>query len=214
MQHRRPGPLAARLPVRFPWAVSSPEVVLVRHGETEWSRTHRHTGRTDIELTGTGREQAARAGRALAGRAFAQVLCSPLARAADTARLAGLDERAELVDDLMEWDYGLAEGRSTADMQTEVPGWTVWTHGLGPGETAEQVGARADRVIARLVAATGDVAVVAHGHMLRILTARWLGLPALHGRSFVLGTATISRLGFEHGNRVVRAWNDDSHLRG
>jgi len=194
--------------------MSGDQVILVRHGETEWSRDHRHTGRTDIDLTGTGREQAERAGRALVGRDLAAVLCSPLGRAVDTARLAGLGEDAELVDDLMEWDYGLAEGRSTADMQTEIEGWTVWTHGLGPGETAEQVGQRADRVLERVEATDGDVAVVAHGHMLRILTARWLGLSALHGRSFTLGTATISRLGYEHANRVIQVWNDDSHLRG
>ncbi|MGJ7439535.1 histidine phosphatase family protein [Aquipuribacter sp. MA13-6] len=189
------------------------QVFLVRHGETGWSRSHRHTGRTDIPLTDTGREQAERAGRALAGLDLALVLCSPLGRAADTARLAGLGDAAELVDDLMEWDYGVAEGRSTADMQTEVEDWTVWTHGAGLGESVEEVGERADRVIARVEVADGDVAVVAHGHMLRILTARWLGLPALHGRSFVLGTATLSRLGYEHGNRVVQVWNDDSHLR-
>ncbi len=192
----------------------SPQVFLVRHGETEWSRSHRHTGRTDIPLTDTGREQAERAGRALAGLDLSLVLCSPLGRAVDTARLAGLGDAAELVDDLVEWDYGVAEGRSTADMQTEVEDWTVWTHGTGLGESADAVGERADRVIARAEAADGDVAVVAHGHMLRILTARWLGLPALHGRSFVLGTATLSRLGYEHGNRVVQVWNDDSHLRG
>lgn len=192
----------------------SAQVFLVRHGETEWSRSHRHTGRTDIPLTDTGRDQAERAGRALVGVDLALVLSSPLVRAVDTARLAGLGERAELVDDLMEWDYGTAEGRSTADMQTEVEGWTVWTHGSGLGEPADAVGERADRVIARIEAADGDVAVVAHGHMLRILTARWLGLPALNGRSFVLGTATLSRLGHEHGNRVVQVWNDDSHLRG
>ena len=203
--------------MRLPVPMSSARVVLVRHGETEWSRDHRHTGRTDIELTATGREQATAAGRALAGRELGLVLCSPLVRATETCRLAGLSEHAELVDDLVEWDYGVAEGRSTADMQTGTPGWTVWTHSLGDGETADEVGARADRVIGRIEAAAAegsDVAVVAHGHMLRILTARWLGLPAVHGRSFALGTATVSELGYEHDNRVVRVWNDDNHLRG
>ncbi|WP_380164355.1 histidine phosphatase family protein [Jannaschia sp. R86511] len=193
--------------------MSGQRVFLVRHGETEWSRAHRHTGRTDVPLTDAGRDQAERAGRALAGLDLGLVLCSPLGRAVDTAGLAGLGGTAELVDDLMEWDYGVAEGRSTADMQTEVADWTVWTHGEGLGEQVEAVGERADRVIERLEAADGDAAVVAHGHMLRILTARWLRLPALHGRSFVLGTATLSRLGYEHGNRVVQVWNDDSHLR-
>ncbi len=191
--------------------MSPTSVVLVRHGETEWSRAHRHTGRTDIPLTDLGREQARRAGTVLAGRELSLVLCSPLGRAVDTCRLAGLEEHAELVDDLQEWDYGLAEGRSTADMQREEPGWTVWTH-PSTAESAEDVGERADRVLTRVEAADGDVAVVAHGHMLRILTARWLGLPAHYGKNFVLATATLSTLGYEHGNRVVQVWNDSGHL--
>jgi len=192
-----------------------PDVVLVRHGETDWSRTHRHTGRTDVPLTDLGREQAERAGRALARRDLALVLCSPLGRARDTCRLAGLGGRAEVLDDLAEWDYGDAEGLSTADIQRQSPGWTVWTHPVGgSGESVEQVGERADRVIARIERSEGDVAVFAHGHVLRVLAARWLGMPAVGGRHFVLGTATISELGYEHANRVVQRWNDGTHLLG
>ncbi len=153
-----------------------PDVVLVRHGETAWSRTHRHTGRTDVPLTDVGRDQAARAGRALAGREFALVMTSPLGRALDTCRAAGLAEQAEVSDDLVEWDYGDAEGLSTAQLQERTPGWTVWTHPVGgTGESAAEVGERADRVVARVEQAGGDVALFAHGHVLRILTARWLG---------------------------------------
>ena len=195
--------------------MSSPrgEVVLVRHGETEWSRDGLHTGRTDLELTERGRDQARRAGRVLAGREFALVLSSPLSRAAETCRLAGLGDRVELSDDLMEWHYGDAEGRSTAEIQETIPGWTVGTHPVGgEGESVAAVGDRADAVIARIDAAEGDVAVFAHGHLLRILTARWLGLDAVGGRHFVLSTATLSVLGHEHGNRAVHRWNDDTHL--
>jgi len=191
-----------------------PDVVLVRHGETGWSRTHRHTGRTDVPLTDLGREQAEHTGRALAGRELGLVLCSPLGRAVDTCRSAGLADRAEVVDDLVEWDYGDAEGLSTAQVQERTPGWTVWTHPVGgTGESVEQVGERADRVIARIQRAEGDVAVFAHGHLLRILTARWLGLSAGGGRHFALATASISVLGHEHANRVVQVWNDTGHLR-
>jgi broad specificity phosphatase PhoE len=187
-------------------------VTLLRHGETEWSRDRKHTGRTDVELTADGEEHARRAADALRGRSFAVVLCSPLRRAVDTCHLAGLGE-PELVDDLVEWDYGEAEGRTTAEMAEDVPGWTVWTHPLERGERVEAVGERADRVIARLEQVDGDAAVVAHGHLLRILTARWLELPAVEGRRFVLGTAAISLLGREHGNRVVERWNDTQHMR-
>lgn len=190
-----------------------PTVVLVRHGETGWSRSHRHTGRTDVPLTDLGREQARRAGLALAGRDLGLVLTSPLDRALETCRLAGLADRAEVLDDLQEWDYGDAEGLSTAQVQERTPGWTVWTHPVGGGgESAEQVGERADRVVERLERETSDVAVFAHGHLLRILTARWLGMDAVGGRHFVLGTATLSELGYEHTNRVVQRWNDGTHL--
>lgn len=215
----RPGALAlggrVRLPEAMPPRMTPQRVVLVRHGETEWSRSHRHTGRTDVPLTDAGREQAAAAGRALARARVDLVLTSPLTRAVDTCRLAGLGEQAVVVPDLAEWDYGAAEGRSTAEMQEETPGWTVWTHPVGGnGETVEAVGERADRVIDRVARVEGTVAVFAHGHLLRILTARWLGMDAVGGRHFVLGTATISLLGHEHGNRVVEVWNDDTHLTG
>lgn len=195
-------------------ALADKQVLLVRHGETDWSRTHRHTGRTDVPLTDRGRAQARAAGSVLAGRELSLVLTSPLGRALDTCRIAGLGDVAEVDPDLAEWDYGDAEGRSTADVQAEVEGWTVWTHPVGgTGETVDEVGARADAVIARVDAADGDVALFAHGHLLRVLTARWVGLPAVGGRHFALGTATLSTLGYEHGNRVVTRWNDDTHLR-
>lgn len=193
---------------------AQPRVVLLRHGETDWSRTHKHTGRTDVPLTEVGRRQAEAAGKVLRGRDFGLVLCSPLERAAQTCALAGFADSAEYTDDLLEWHYGSAEGRSTAEMAEEVAGWTVWTHPVGgEGEIVEQVGVRADAAIARLVEADGDALVVAHGHMLRILAARWLGLDASGGRLFTLGTATLSVLSYEHGTRVIQRWNDDSHLR-
>jgi len=183
------------------------EVVLVRHGETEWSREGRHTGRTDVPLTERGREEAAAAGDRLAGRRFALVLASPLARARETAALAGFGTEAQLRDDLLEWDYGEAEGLTTAEIRREQPGWTIWDPGPAGGEAADDVGARADRVIDEIRAADGDVLVFAHGHLLRILTARWLGLEAAGGRFFALDPATLSVLGYEHGRAVMREWN-------
>ena len=188
------------------------EIWLFRHGETEWSASGQHTGRTDLPLTEAGRERAAVLGRRLAGRPFVLVLSSPLVRALDTCRLAGYGESVELSDDLMEWDYGDYEGRRTADIQKERPGWLLWTGDLPNGETADQVGRRADRVIARALAAGGDVALFSHGHMLRVLTARWLGLPPTGGRYFALGTAAVSVLGFEHDYHVIRRWNESSDL--
>jgi probable phosphoglycerate mutase len=182
-----------------------PEVLLVRHGETEWSASGRHTGRTDIPLTDRGRAQARALGAALAGRSFALVLTSPLARAADTSRLAGLE--ATVDDDLREWDYGDHEGRTTPEIRKEDPGWTVWRGPLPGGERPEQVAARADRVIERILAAGGDVALFSHGHFLRVLTARWLELPAVEGRRFALDTATLSVLGTEREVRAVLRWN-------
>src|ERR671936_19700 len=146
-----------------------PEIVLVRHGETEWSRTGRHTGRTDVPLTDRGREAARTVGEALADRRFALVLTSPLARAADTCRLAGLADGAGRRDDLMEWDYGAYEGRTTVDIREERPGWSLWSDGVPEGESAAEVGIRADRVVAELRATGGDAVVFAHGHVLRVL---------------------------------------------
>jgi len=183
------------------------EIVLVRHGETDWSRTKRHTGRTDVELTEAGREQAARAGRALAGRAFARVLTSPLGRATETCRIAGLLDQAELHDDLLEWDYGQYEGRTTAEIREANRGWTVWSGPIPGGESVEEVGARADRVIGSIEGVEGIVAFFAHGHILRVLAARWLGLPAADGRLLALSTATLSTLGWERETRVLTLWN-------
>lgn len=181
-------------------------IVLLRHGETEWSRDKRHTGHTDIPLTPAGEEQARAAGRRLAGRAFALVLTSPLQRAAETARLAGLTG-AEPEPDLKEWDYGAVEGRTTEEIREERPGWDIWRDGPQDGETVDAVGARADRVIERALGAHGDVALVAHGHLLRVLAARWLEQPAAFGGALALGTAAVCGLGFERERRVVHHWN-------
>jgi broad specificity phosphatase PhoE len=182
-----------------------PEVLLVRHGETEWSASGRHTGRTDIPLTDRGRVQARALGAALAGRRFALVLTSPLSRAADTSRLAGVE--ATVDEGLREWDYGDHEGRTTPEIRQEDPEWTVWRGPVPGGELLEEVAVRADRVIERILAAGGDVAVFSHGHFLRVLTARWLELPAVEGRRFALDTATLSVLGIEREVRAVRRWN-------
>jgi len=182
-----------------------PEVVLLRHGETEWSASGRHTGRTDVSLTEQGRQQARALGTAVAGRHFAEVLTSPLQRASETCRLAGLD--GTVVEDVREWDYGDHEGRTTPEIREEVPGWTVWRGPVPGGERLEDVAARADRVVARLLEAGGDAAVVSHGHFLRVLAARWLELPPVEGRRFALDTATVSVLGTEREARVVRLWN-------
>jgi probable phosphoglycerate mutase len=188
------------------------QIWLVRHGETEWSKSGQHTGRTDIPLTDTGRHQAEALGRHLAHRPFALVLTSPLSRARDTCRLAGYGDAAENMDDLLEWDYGIYEGRRTADIQKEVPGWSIWTTPIPNGETVEHVGERVRRVIERAAAAPGDVALFAHAHVLRILTACWLDQPPVNGRRFALGTASISVLGYEHATRVISVWNQDWHL--
>jgi probable phosphoglycerate mutase len=185
---------------------------LVRHGETEWSSSGRHTGRTDVPLTDLGRRQAAALGKNLGGRPFALVLTSPLGRARETCRLAGYGPRAEVTDDLREWDYGVYEGRTTAEVRAEVPGWSIWTADVAGGESLAQVGARARRVIDRAAAAGGDVALFAHGHILRILTAGWLGLPPDGGRLFALGTASVSVLDYERETRVIQVWNQDWHL--
>jgi probable phosphoglycerate mutase len=184
------------------------ELWLVRHGETEWSLSGAHTGRTDIPLTAAGREKAAAVGRYLADHKFAGVLVSPLQRARETCRLAGY-ENARIEPDLSEWDYGDYEGRTTSQIQAERPGWTLWGDGVPNGETAAQVAARADRVISRALAiqGEGDVALFAHGHILRVLAARWLELPPEDGRLFALGTAAVSTLGYERETRVITRWN-------
>ncbi len=182
------------------------ELWLVRHGETEWSRSGAHTGRTDIPLTESGREKAVAVGRYLKGCKFDLVLVSPLQRARETCRLAGY-ENALVDPNLSEWDYGDYEGRTTSQIQADRPGWSLWTDGVPNGETAAQVAARADHVIARTRAAQGDVVLFAHGHILRVLTARWLGLPPEGGRFFALGTASVSTLGYERETPVISRWN-------
>ena len=189
---------------------SRPRLWLVRHGETAWARDGRHTGRTDIPLTDAGRAQAIAVGRRLAGERFGAVLSSPLSRALETARLAGFGHRVELSDDLMEWDYGADEGRTTLAIRRERPGWSIWQAGPKDGETADAVAARADRVIARVRRGHGDVLCFSHGHLLRVLAARWLGLEAVDGRLFALSTATISMLGWERETAVIERWNEPS----
>jgi probable phosphoglycerate mutase len=189
-----------------------PEIWLFRHGETEWSKSGQHTGRTDLPLTESGKARARAVGRRLAGRPFALVLSSPLVRAQETCQIAGYGAQAQLTDDLREWDYGDYEGRRTADIQKERPGWLLWRDGVPGGESVEQVGTRARKVIERALAAGGNVALFSHGHMLRILTACWIELPPRDGQLFELGTAAVSVLGFEHDYHVVKRWNQNSHL--
>jgi broad specificity phosphatase PhoE len=180
---------------------------LVRHGQTEWSATGRHTGRTDIGLDDNGREQARALGSLLAGHSFGLVLCSPLQRAHETCVIAGYGDRAESDADLQEWDYGDYEGRTTDEIRTSRPDWTLWRDGCPDGETAAQVAVRADRVIARVRAAPHDALAFAHGHLLRVVAARWIGEPATAGRLFALDTATVSVLGWEREQAVIRTWN-------
>ena len=192
---------------------SLPRIVLVRHGETEWSASGRHTGRTDIPLTERGRAVASSIARRLAGRTFAAVWTSPLARAAETCARAGVGARAERIDDLVEWDYGVHEGRTTAEIRVEIPGWTVWTGGCPGGETIDEVAARADRAIARVRAGgAGDVLVFSHGHFSRILAARWIELPPVRGVHFELATAAIGELGWERETPSIELWNDAAHV--
>ncbi len=183
------------------------EIWLVRHGETEWSRSGAHTGRTDLPLTDAGRANALAVGEYLAGRDFALVLVSPLDRARETCRLAGFGGIAEVEPNLREWDYGDYEGRSTPEVQNERPGWSLWVDGVPNGETVDEVGKRAEAVLLRVQATDGDVVLFGHGHILRILAARWLGLPPDAGRLLALGTGSVSTLGYERTTRVITKWN-------
>ncbi len=191
------------------------EIVLIRHGETEWSKSGQHTGRTDIPLTRNGRKRAAELQPLLSHRAFGLTVCSPMERARDTAALAGLTPD-EIDPDLLEWDYGAWEGRTTADIRVELgdPSWVIWDHpvppGATPGESTEDVAIRCQRVIDKCLPILGagrDCALVAHGHVLRILTATWLGLPSDKGRLFMLEAGAISSLGFERTQHVLTGWN-------
>jgi broad specificity phosphatase PhoE len=194
------------------------KLILIRHGQTKWSMAHKHTGRTDIPLTEAGEAAAAALAPGLAARRIVAAFASPAQRAVRTAELAGLASvpaGLKTDPDLAEWDYGGYEGRTTADIRRERPGWSLWRDGVvpgdaaHPGETLGQVGARADAVLRRVrpLQADGDVALVAHGHLLRVLTARWLGLDPADGRLFKLDTGTLSTLGTEHGEPVIAAWN-------
>ena len=193
-------------------AVPLPQVVLVRHGETAWSRSGQHTGRTDVPLTDLGRRQGETLADVLGRRRFARVLTSPLRRALDTCRLAGLGPQAELCADLVEWDYGGYEGRTTPDIRREVPGWSLFRDGVPDGETADDVGRRADRVISAVRLGEGDVALFGHGHILRVVAVRWLGLAPAEGRHLALDTASVSILGWEREVPAVWRWNDNAHL--
>ena len=184
------------------------EIWLVRHGETEWSRSGQHTSRTDLPLTAAGERQAEGLKRMLVGHSFAMVLSSPMQRAVETCRLVDLSP--EVSADLLEWDYGDYEGLTTPEIQKRVPGWTIFTGSVPNGETMAQVAARADRVVARALAVKGDVALFGHGHLLRVLGARWVGLEPSGGRLLALSTASLSVLGYERETRVIRLWNQTS----
>lgn len=187
------------------------ELWLVRHGETEWSLDGRHTSWTDIPLTERGRERAKWLRKALAGKKFAAVFVSPRQRARETCKIAGYGDTAVIEDDLQEWNYGESEGKTTRQMREKYgPQWSVWTDPIIGGESVEQVGERADKVIATSLAAApsgGAVALFAHAHILRILAARWISLAAAGGKSFALGTGSVSVLGFERETRVISKWN-------
>jgi probable phosphoglycerate mutase len=183
------------------------EIVLVRHGETEWSASGQHTSRTDLPLTETGRERARQLAPALARRSFALVLCSPLRRARETCELAGLGDVAVISGDLHEWDYGEYEGLTTPEIRERRPDWNLWRDGCPGGESPEQVGARADRVLGVMRAADGDVLAFAHGHIIRVIGARWTDQPVAFGARLALSTGAMSTLGFERETEVLSEWN-------
>jgi broad specificity phosphatase PhoE len=191
-----------------------PVVYLARHGETAWSLSGQHTGRTDLPLTERGERDGRALGARLHGLQFAKVLTSPSQRARRTCELAGFGSAAEVDPDLAEWDYGRYEGRRTVEILAENPGWQLFRDGCPDGESPPAIGARADRVVERLRAVGGDVLVFSSGHILRVLTARWLGLEASGGRFCLLGTASVSRLGYEHDSSepVIQLWNDTRHI--
>lgn len=186
------------------------ELWLIRHGETEWSLSGAHTSRTDISLTDHGRVRAEELKAYLKGKKFAAVFTSPMQRARETCKIAGYGDVAVIDEGLREWDYGIFEGKTTKEIRVDHPNWSVWRDEIVDGETVEHVGERADGVIARSLAASGDdgtVALFAHAHILRILAARWIGLPATGGSLLALGTGSLSVLGFERETRVIKSWN-------
>lgn len=191
-----------------------PAVYLARHGETAWSLTGQHTGLTDLPLTERGEDNARRLGKRLAGLAFAKVLTSPLQRATRTCELAGFGSAAEADRDLVEWNYGEYEGVRTTEIHVKRPAWELFRDGCPGGESPEQVGVRADRVVSRVRAIKGDVLIFSSGHFLRVLAARWLGLEPAAGRFFMLDTASLSVLGYERNlsRSVIRSWNDTRHV--
>lgn len=182
-------------------------MVLVRHGETEWSKDGRHTGTSDIPLTEHGREEARRLRPELQHWQFALVLSSPLQRSLETCRLAGYGDRVQLRPDLVEWDYGSYDGKTSKQIEAERPGWSLWRDGGPGGETAVEVGKRVDRVIAEVRGVEGNALLFAHGHVLRVLTARWLGQAPEDGRLYALETAALSVLSYEHQDAVISRWN-------
>lgn len=192
-----------------------PLLYIGRHGETAWTLSGQHTGRTDMPLTENGERQARALGERLRRVSFAKILTSPSQRAVRTAELAGFGAVAEIEAELAEWDYGAYEGRRTAEILTERPDWQLFRDGAPGGESPEAIGARADRVVAHIRAVHGNVLVVSSAHISRVLTARWLGLPASGGRYLVLGTASLSILGYEHNlaEPVIRLWNDTTHVK-
>jgi broad specificity phosphatase PhoE len=195
-------------------AEALPLIYLARHGETAWSLSGQHTGRTDLPLTERGEANARALGARLSGSSFAKVFTSPLQRAVRTCELAGFGNKAEVDPDLVEWDYGQYEGRRTVEILAERPDWFLFRDGCPGGESPDQVGARADRVVDRIRAVHGDVMLFSSAHFLRVLAARWLGLEAAGGRFLLLGTASLSMLGYEHNlaEPVIRLWNDSHHL--
>ena len=183
------------------------ELFLIRHGETEWSLSGAHTSRSDIPLTARGEERAAKIRDYLAHRRFSLVLTSPLQRARETCRVAGYGDVAQIEENLREWDYGIYEGRTTAEIRKERPDWSIWDSPVPDGEPVEHVAERTQKVIDRALASGGQVALFAHAHVLRILAATWLGLAARDGRLLALGTGSVSTLGFERETRVISTWN-------
>jgi probable phosphoglycerate mutase len=191
-----------------------PVIYLARHGETAWTISGQHTGRTDLPLTERGEHNATRLGQRLKGLTFAKVFTSPLQRARRTCELAGFGPVADVDPDLLEWDYGQYEGLVRAQILAKRPDWQLFRDGCPDGESPEQIGARADRVVTRVRAVAGNVLLFSSGHFLRVLAARWLGLPPAGGRYFLLSTASLSALGYEHdlSEPVIRFWNDTRHV--